>query len=96
MVGENGKRGTAGLERLPRICQELWVLVFSSVSYCPNAWDYSGEPSEMGQVFPARECTMKNWAAVICYCQWKLTGGGDKVQDRSAEDKKALRSSSLT
>lgn len=38
---------------------------------------------------------MKNWAAVACYANGNLTSGGDKVQDRSAEDKKALRCSSL-
>lgn len=39
---------------------------------------------------------MKNWAAVARYANGNLTSGGDKVQDRSAEDKKALRCSSLS
>lgn len=96
MVGENESKGTAGLERLPRICQELWVLVFSSVSYCPHAWVDSGELLEMGQEFPAQRVHHEELGCSGLLRQWKLTGGGNKVQGRSAEDKKALRSSSLT
>lgn len=42
VVGVNGRKSTTGLENVSRIFQELWVLVSSSVSYCPQPGDGSG------------------------------------------------------
>lgn len=71
VVGENGTKSIAVLERLPRICQELWVLVFSSVSYCPHPGDDCGEPLEMGQVFLAQEVHHEELGCSSSLRQWK-------------------------
>lgn len=42
VVGVNGMKSTAGMEKVSRICQNLWFLVSSSVSYCTQPGDGSG------------------------------------------------------